>query len=105
VKVPPEAYDKWGSLTFWHPSQGKNALGQEYNFREEERYCRRGNPEMWRTRRQVIRRANMKVLGESVIYIRRGGDMPGPWHESSLSCPEPKDASVIDRVFVRARTE
>lgn len=47
-----------------------------------------GNPAMWRSHWRVYRRSDGKLMGESITYIRRGGDLPGPWHESSFSCPE-----------------
>jgi hypothetical protein len=105
VKLPPDKFDQWGRLTFYKPTQGANALGLEYVLKEEDYYYRRGNPEMWRTHTQIFRRSDMKLLSESVIYIRRGGDMPGPWHDSSFSCPEPKDISLIENTFVKSKAE
>ena len=105
VKLSPEKFGQGGRLTFYKPTLGENTLGPEYVFKEEDHYYRRGNPEMWRIHTQVIRRSDMKLLAESVIYIRRGGDMPGPWHDSSFSCPEPKDISLIEKTFVKSNKE
>ena len=53
-------------------------------------YLRTGNPELWRSEYRIVRRSDGKVLATSVFYTRRGGDLPGPWHESSFSCPSTK---------------
>lgn len=51
-------------------------------------YLRKGNPEMWRSEYRLVRRSDGKVLARNVHYARRGGDLPGPWHDSSFGCPE-----------------
>jgi hypothetical protein len=51
-------------------------------------YLKKGNPEMWRSEYRLVRRSDGKVLATSVHYARRGGDLPGPWHDSSFSCPD-----------------
>lgn len=90
VTLPPEMFDQWGMVKFYDPTQGEKVLGSEYLFKREIHHFQKGNPEMWRTHVQLIRRSDSKLLGESIRYSRRGGDLPGPWHESSLACP--KDA-------------
>lgn len=48
------------------------------------------NPEVGRLEVLVKRRLDGKVLGRSVQYWRRGGDLPtGLFHESSFVCPTP----------------
>jgi len=42
---------------------------------------------VWRARVQLARVNDGKILGESVQYLRRGGDALGPWHPSSYGCP------------------
>jgi hypothetical protein len=100
VRLPAEKFDKYGGLTFYRPTQGENALGSEYLVNENRQYYRTGNPEMWRIHTQIVRRSDNKVLSEAAIYIRRGGDVPGPWHESSFSCPSPKDVALIEKTFI-----
>lgn len=57
-------------------------------YQESERiYIKTGNPELWRSEYRIVRRSDKKVLVKSVFYTRRGGDFPGPGHESSFSCP------------------
>jgi hypothetical protein len=92
VKLPAEKFNQWGQPNFFNPTQGENALGPDYLFKREIHYYRRGNPEMSREHYQVIRRSDNRLLGETILYGRGGGDMPGPWYDSSYSCPKPLEA-------------
>lgn len=103
VRLPGEKFDKYGQVNFYKPTQGENTLGPEYVFKDETTYYRRGNPEMWRTHYQVIRRSDGKLLSESASYSRRGGDLPGPWHPSSFSCP--KEIGLIEKTFISSNKE
>jgi hypothetical protein len=94
VRLPAEKFDKWGMVTFYDPSKGDKALGEDYIFRQDIHYYRKGNPEMSRRRYQVLRMSDWKVLGEAIVYGRGGGDLPGPWHESSFHCPDAIDGPV-----------
>lgn len=104
VALPADQFDQWGMVKFYRPTGGEDALGPEYVYRQQDTYFRRGNPEMWRTHTAVIRRSDGKVLGEVVRYTRRGGDMPGPWADSSLSCPpiETDRPDLLQSLFVRS---
>jgi hypothetical protein len=103
VSISPENFDQKGSVKFFRPSRGEYALGPDYVFKEEKHYYKKGEyekPAMWRIRTQILRRSDMKLLGEAVTYTRRGGDMPGPWHPSNFTCPELKDINLLERLFV-----
>lgn len=89
VKLPADKFNEYGQINFYHPTQGENTLGPEYLFKQETTYYRQGNPEMSRSHYQVIRRSDNKLLGETILYGRGGGDLPGPWHDSSFRCPDP----------------
>lgn len=57
------------------------------------------SPRVERSETQVIRRSDGKVLGRSVQYWRRGGDVPtGIAEDSSFICPAHADLS--SQVFV-----
>lgn len=86
VVLPTDRFDSFGNVNL--PSEKIAKPSDAYFYRERIEYLREGNPAMWRTTNQIVRRADSKLLGESVRYTRRGGDLPGPWHESSFSCPE-----------------
>jgi hypothetical protein len=105
VVLPIEKFDKYGVINFYRPTLGENALGPDYRFLEERLYYRKGSPEMWRTHYRVVRTSDQKLLGEAVIYVRRGGDMPSFMHDSSLICPEHSgDGALVSRIF-RQSTE
>ena len=69
------------------PSKEKMRPEDNYYYERHVEYLQGGNPELLRSQHLLKRRKDGKVLGESVRYTRRGGDLPGPWHESSFSCP------------------
>lgn len=103
VTLPAEMFNKWGQVDFYHPTQGENALGQEYVFKEDTQYYRQDNPQMSRVHYQVLRRADGKLLGETILYDRIGGDLPGPWHHSSFACPDINKAGSIalfSKIFI-----
>jgi hypothetical protein len=75
-----------------------NATAQDEHYRESETvYYGRGDPEMWRTEYRIVRALDKKVMGISVVYARRGGDLPSPMHESSFSCPAIDSRPSLER--------
>lgn len=96
VKLPAEKFDTFGVAQV--PSKDKAKPEDDYFFERDVQYLKKGNPELWRSQHRLIRRKDGKVLGESVRYSRRGGDMPGPWHESSFSCPDIGEQLGIERL-------
>ena len=102
VTLPADRFDKYGQINFYRPTQGENALGSEYLVKDTTDYLLKGEyekPAMWRYQFQVFRRSDGKLLGEQVGYVRRGGDLPGPSHPSSFTCPEYGNQSVLKRIF------
>lgn len=88
VKLPPERFDQWGNFTVL--TREKSKAEDEYYSESDTYYYEKGDYEalaMWRSRYRIFRRTDTKLLGESIRYIRRGGDIPGPWHPTSFSCP------------------
>lgn len=105
VKLPAERFDQWGMVKPYDPTQGEHTLGPEYVFKSDVRYFKRGSPEMWSTHIQIFHRESNKLLGESIRYSRRGGDLPGPWHESSFACPRDAGQELLIRsVFIVTNT-
>jgi hypothetical protein len=102
AQLTADRFDKQGFINFYRRT-ATEPLGAEYIFESKIDYYRKGNPEMWRNIYRVVRRSDGRVLGESVSYSRRGGDLPGPWHESSFGCPDDAgDAVLLRQVFVKA---
>ena len=96
VKLPSSRFDKFGGLSI--PNKDKARPEDDYFYEWDVQYLRKGNPELLRSHHKLIRRKDEKVLGESVRYIRRGGDLPGPWHDSSFSCPEVGEQVGLERL-------
>jgi hypothetical protein len=76
VKLPPKKFTKQGAVNFFHPTQGENALGTEYIYKNENT-CFEGVflLSRWRKEEKIIRRSNGKLLRKNVLYIRTGGDI------------------------------
>ena len=100
VKLPPQLVDKYGVVRI--PDKAQAEPSDEYYYETDTRYYRKGNPEMSRRQYQIIRRSDGKVLGELIFYGRGGGDLPGPWHDSSFTCPDPtKLPNFESSIFVK----
>ncbi len=94
VKLPAERFDKYGNV---HIPDKKDAKPEdEYYYVSETKFLREDSPKVIRMRTQIIRRNDAKVLGESVRYGRGGGDLPGPWHPSSFTCPSPTEKPYLE---------
>jgi hypothetical protein len=113
VALPASEFDEYGTPKYWYSDRGKSTnrisddsttierpMGSNHIWEWEVRHLKKGNPSMSRSQFKVIRRSDGKVMGESISYSRGGGDLPGPWHESSFRCPN--DApDLLKSVFVR----
>jgi hypothetical protein len=86
VKLPADKFNQYGSIQI--PEKAKAKPTDEYYYEWNVDYLKRANPELWRSEHRIVRMVDGKLLGSFVRYSRRGGDMPGPWHDSSYSCPE-----------------
>lgn len=102
VTLSPEYFDSWGNLPI--PSMADAKPSDNYYYIRETTILRSSDPVIWRSRHAVIRRSDNKVLGESIRYARRGGDVPGPWHESSFGCPDTAAQPSLEKsIFVMKR--
>lgn len=98
VWLPVEKFDKWGNIHI--PAKDKVKTDDQYYFERTTKYLRKGNPELWRSRHIVARKSDGKVMGEAIRYARRGGDLSGPWHSTSYSCPESdSEPSLYKSIF------
>ena len=60
-----------------------------------------GEADLVRSQIRLYRASDGKLLGESIGYTRRGGDIPGPWHPSHFTCPEDSGlTALLKGVFV-----
>lgn len=104
VRLSAEKFNQWGQPNFHIPTIPYDKLNHtdEYYLVWETPDLKTGNPSLERSYFRLIRRSDQKLLGESVTYIRIGGDLPGPWHGSSFMCPEPTQTpSFESSIFVK----
>jgi hypothetical protein len=90
VKLPSEIFNRYVNQQgkFYLPTEKEAKENEQYLYESTTTFIRGGNPSIRRYYYAVIRRSDRKVMGQLVIYGRVGGDMSGPWHDSSFSCPE-----------------
>lgn len=111
VTLPADKFNKWGEINFYRPTQGENALGTEYIYKWDIYYYKKGDPSrhgaqdisMKKDHIKIIRKSDMKLLGEFILYRRAGGDVPGPWVPSSYRCPssEVHEVVLMNKIFVK----
>lgn len=100
VVLTPDLLDWAGRI--WIPDKAQAKPTDKYYTETAIRYYRQGNPELSRRQYRIIRRSDEKVLGELIFYGRGGGDLPGPWHDSSFTCPKPTEIPNFESsVFVK----
>lgn len=96
--------DKYGQISLRDKAVAK--LSDKYYYESGVYYFQKGSFELSRTRHQIMRRSDGKVLGDLVRYGRGGGDLPGPWHASSFMCPDPIKASNFESsVFINGEIQ
>lgn len=101
VILPAERFNKYGAVLI--PSREKVKVGDEYFYDWEIQYIKNGNPQLWKSHHRFIRIIDGKLLGESISYTRRGGDIPGPWHASSFTCPEPVEYPSLEQTIFKKK--
>lgn len=100
VILPPGNFDRFGTIRI--PSAKDAKLSDDYYYESETKFLQQGDPDLRRDHTKIIRRSDMKILGESTYYARRGGDIPGPWHPSSFGCPPiGSTVSLEDSIFAK----
>lgn len=100
VTLPADRFDKWGVFSL--PLEKKMQPGDEYYYIRDTHYYQGGSSAVWRAHSQIFRVKDKKLLGETIWYARRGGDLPGPWSNSSYSCPgEAGITKLKKRIFIK----
>lgn len=111
VTVPKNQFDKWGMPRGknWDGSHFPSTLDPEYHYSRTTEFLRRGDTlkgevEMSRSVQRMRRLSDGKLLAESIIYGRSGGDhlinriLGG--HPSGKLCPVPT-IGLISTVFIQ----
>ncbi len=115
VTLPPDKFDERGQINFYRPTQGENRLGPKYIYHWDTHYYKKGDPSrqgaqeisMKKDHIKIVRRSDMKLLGEFILYRRAGGDLPGPWVPSAYRCPgsEVHEILLMNKIFVKSTEE
>lgn len=95
VKLSADRFTQFGSISIPYKEIAKPE--DEYYYESSTIYLIKGNPDMYKLHFKVYRIFDNKLIGESISYTRRGGDMPGPWHHSSFGCPENADITHLKK--------
>jgi len=77
--------------------------GQPYSLRTASRRIQAGSPEIMRMEYQLIRRADSKVLGTAVRYVRPTENQGVPFlHSNAHACP-PHDVlrTLVEAIFTK----
>ncbi len=99
VPLPPELEDGYGGIRL--PTKEKLKRTDKFYYTRERIYVRDRNPVIWMSISRIYRKIDNKLLGKSVSYTRRGGGVPGPWHESSFRCP--KKQGLERNIFIKEK--
>lgn len=96
VELPCEIYDYYAKMNWILPNKEDNKFNNEYYLDSEITYIRKKSPMLWKIHHRIVRRYDQKILGESIMFARSGGDFPGPWHQSSVKCPDPSHQQSLE---------
>lgn len=96
VKLPAERFDRYGQIQI--PAKWLAKPEDEYYYEGATSYLIKGNPELLQLHTRMYHESGNTSLRESTLYVRRGGDLPGPWQPSSMRCPQSKNLS--DYIFI-----
>jgi hypothetical protein len=101
VRLPKEDFGPDGEVFPQYRRSSKEPYGPNYQSVLKKEVLVSGDPTLTRTVWRVVRREDMKVLGEVVYYSRAGGDLPGPSAPSGRTCPSPSaDLNIERRIFL-----
>lgn len=100
VTLSEDKFDKFNNIKI--PVRAAALANEPYFYEKNTYYYKQGNPEMWRSEVRIVRARDEKLIGIEVRYVRRGGDFPGPMHESSFGCPTlGSDLGLERKVFIK----
>ncbi|MER0203256.1 MAG: hypothetical protein DU480_05230 [Nitrosomonas sp.] len=99
VKLPAERFDQYGQIRL--PAKWLAKPEDEYYYEGSTSYLIKGNPELLQLRTWMYRKSDNKLLGESTVYMRRGGGLPGPWYMPAFICPQKTDVDMKEQIFIK----
>lgn len=102
--LPASMFDQYGNPKIKFKKY--SISDDEYFIDWDLQYLRSETPQISRSHYKIVRRRDSKVMGDSIRYSRGGGDMFGPWHDSSFTCPEiGSEPSLEKSIFLKAENK
>lgn len=97
VRLPPEKFNQYGQINIANRKDA--APRDDFYYEWDVTYIKQKNvvTDLSRSHFKIYRVSDSKLLGESIAYTRRGGDMPGPWHPSHLTCPSDSGLNTLQK--------
>ena len=104
VTLSKERFNEYGQFT--GISIGENTKSNEeyyiiQKFKDITENSNSGNIDIYQNHFQIYRRRDQKLLGESINYSRRGGDLL-PAHPSAYSCYKQVADDLLKQVFLKS---
>lgn len=100
VKLPAFRFEKDGSI--YIPSKQIKKPKDKYYYESSDVFLSKGNPEMWQSHYKVYRASDKKIARREHCLYKAGGDIPGPWMETSFMCPEKAGTShLMMQIFIK----
>ena len=103
VTLPKERFNQWGQFRVLD-KRVMNSNDEYYSVWEmtniQGRQELHGNAlAIYQEHFTIYRVIDKKILGEAIIYVRRGGDAIGLDMSSSYSCPDVSDIELSKQIF------
>ena len=103
VTLPKEDFGPHGEVFPQHRSLPSESgrYGPLYFASIDRQTLVAGDPSLVKSTIRFIRRADGKLLGEQINYVRGGGDLPGPWNPSTHQCNQVVYSAIpLRNIFV-----
>lgn len=111
VVLPPEMFDRWGDpFPGWQGRKPEDRLGPDYRYVTKTIYLKKGDPikvfsegELKQSTEKIVRVSDGKLMGQSIVYSRFGGEMILLGHPSAHVCPiyKSQEEMLIRSVFLK----
>lgn len=104
VSIPKEKFDQWGQFVvpfddYAKPNDEYYIVWKITNIQGRHESVDILSLTIYQHHFTLYRTVDRKILGESIIYSRRGGDVVGAFMPSSYSCPNESSIDLSKRIF------
>lgn len=102
IVLPSEKFDQLdvGSIR----ARAHARATDEYFYETSIEFILKGNPELSKSKTRFFRKSDGLNFATLTVYSRVGGDLWGPWQESSFACPNPTTLPKLSGLaFIRGK--